>query len=278
MIAGERPFLVRPTGHQADMSTPLAVAIGVYGGVVNFLAVNGARLAYRTTGTGPPLLAPECNYSWTSAFETLMAQHFTLVVATPRDFGASTRMGAPYDPHLWASDMLSVMRHLGHKSFSVFGYSFTGAFGPWLALKLQEQAAVSAVVSGGFPLLGDYRITSRDVDNQMAEIEKDQRLWAEAGKLFDLRAGAAFYRDLASLQPDSLVDKSPCPLYCFWGGQDVDAVEMVMPHADLAEGLTRHGVPWRQYPGLDHEALNDDLAVAWPDAEEWLLNQAEKCP
>jgi len=48
------------------MSTPLAVAIRVYGGVVSFLAVNGARLAYRTTGTGPPLLAPECSTPTTS--------------------------------------------------------------------------------------------------------------------------------------------------------------------------------------------------------------------
>ena len=48
------------------MSTPLAVAIRVYGGVVSFLAVNGTRLAYRTTGTGPPLLAPECSTPTTS--------------------------------------------------------------------------------------------------------------------------------------------------------------------------------------------------------------------
>lgn len=204
-----------------------------------------------------------------------MARHFTVVVASPRDFGASTRTGAPYDPDLWARDMLSVTRHLGHESFKVFGYSFTGAFGPWLALKLKDHAAVGAVASGGFPLLGDYRITSRDVEAQMADLEKDERLWVAAEERFDLRAGAAFYRALASLLPDSLVDQSPCPLYCFWGDRDVDAVEMVMPHADLAEGLTRRGVTWKQYPGLDHEALNADLAIAWPHVEEWLLNQAE---
>jgi len=48
------------------MSTPLSVVIRVYGGVVNFLAVNGARLAYRTTGTGPTLLAPQCSTPTTS--------------------------------------------------------------------------------------------------------------------------------------------------------------------------------------------------------------------
>lgn len=240
---------------------------------MSFLTVNGARLAYRTSGNGPALLAPECNYTWTPDFEALMGRHFTLVVASPRDFGASTRTGAPYDSNLWASDMLSVMRHLGHETFSVFGYSFTGAFGPWLALKLRNHAAIKAVASGGFPLLGDYGITSRDVDEQMADFEKDEWLWVELNKRFDLRAGASFYRDLSSLRPDVLVDQSPCPLYCFWGDRDVDAVETVMSHADLAEGLTRRGVTWKQYPGLDHEALNADLAVAWPDVEKWLLSQ-----
>lgn len=235
--------------------------------------MDGVRIAYRTSGGGPALLAPECNYTWTPAFEALMAHHFTLVVASPRDFGASERAGAPYDPKLWASDMLSVMTHLGHATFSVFGYSFTGAFGPWLALKLQQHAMVQAVVAGGFPVLGDYRITARDVGQQLAELEKDERVLAELEKRFDLRAGAAFYRDLALLEPDALVDDLRCPLYCFWDGRDVDAVEMVMPHAELADGLTRRGVAWTLYSGMDHEALNADLAIAWPAAEAWLLDQ-----
>jgi pimeloyl-ACP methyl ester carboxylesterase len=238
------------------------------------LKVDGASLAYRRSGSGPALLAPECNYTWTPEVEALMAERFTLVVATPRDYGASSRPGAPYDPHVWASDMLAVMQHLGHESFAVFGYSFTGAFGPWLALELAEHEAVTAVASGGFPLLGDYGITAQDVEGQMAGVEQDPALWAELTKRFDLRAGAAFYRELASLPSDALVDRSPCPLYCFWGDQDFDAVEMVMPHAELADGLTCRGVSWKQYPGLDHEALNADLAIAWPDAERWLLEHA----
>jgi len=240
---------------------------------MSFLTVNGVDIAYRTVGTGPALLAPECNYSWTPDHEALMARHFTLVAASPRDYGVSTRTGAPYDANRWADDMLAVMQHLGHETFSVFGYSFTGAFGPWLALKLQDRAAITAVAAGGFPLLGDYGITSRDVDAQMADFEKDEPAWLEMNKRFDLRAGAEFYRELATLRPDSLVDDSPYPLYCFWGDQDADAVEIVMPHAELAEGLTRRGVTWKQYPGLDHEALNANLGIAWPDVEEWLLRQ-----
>lgn len=242
---------------------------------VPFLEVDGARLAWRTSGRGPALLAPECNYSWAPEFEALMAERFTVIVASPRDYGASTRTGGPYEPTRWASDLLAVARHLGHEPFLVFGYSFTGALGPWLALQLRSQAAVTAVASGGFPLLGDYGLTSRDVDAQMAALAGDQKLWSEWDRKFDPRAGAAFYRDLATLPPDSLVDQRPCPLYCFWGDRDEDAVERVIPHNELAAGLTRRGVPWRQYAGYDHEGLNSDLSVAWPDTEAWLLEQAD---
>jgi pimeloyl-ACP methyl ester carboxylesterase len=241
---------------------------------VALLDVNGARISYRTSGAGPVLLAPECNYTWDPAFEALMARSFTVVVASPRDFGTSSRTGSPYVPRAWADDMLAVMRHLGHDRFAVFGYSFTGAFGPWLAQELREQATITAVASGGFPLLGDYGVTSRDVDEQMARMQQDEPSWRALQERFDLRAGAAFYRELARRAPDSLVDEGTAPLYCFWGDRDHDAVEMVMPHADLAAGLDRRGVDWVMHAGFDHEQLSADLAVAWPAVERWLLARA----
>ena len=242
---------------------------------MDLLSVSGAKIAFRVTGSGPPLLAPECNYTWTPEIEDLMAQRFTLIVASPRDFGASTRTGGPYEPGLWASDMLAVARHLGYARFLYFGYSFTGAFGPWLALRLAEHGAVAAVAAGGFPLLGDYGVTSRDVDEQMAHMENDPDVWAKAEQRFDPRAGASFYRHLGRLAPDALVDDAPCPLYCFWGDRDHDAVGMVMPGSELAEGLSARGVSWRQLEGYDHEGLSSHLEVAWPGAEAWLLERAQ---
>lgn len=171
-----------------------------------FVPVDGAVLACRSIGSGPTLLAPECNYTRDLECQQLMARRFNLIVTSPRDFGASSRAGAPYSPDSWATDMLAVARHFGRSRFMVFGYSFTGAFGPWLAIKLKNERAVIAVAPGGFPLLGDYGITSRDVDAQMADFERDPAFWAELERRFDPHAGAAFYRDLATLSPDSLVD------------------------------------------------------------------------
>lgn len=241
---------------------------------MDFLDIDGAKIAFRVTGSGPALLAPECNYSWFPELVQLMARRFTVIIASPRDFGASTRTRGPYTADCWADDMRRVAMTLGFPRFLFFGYSFTGAFGPWLAQRLAEHGSVAAVVAGGFPLLGDYGVTSRDVDAQMAEMERDKTLWTRIDQRFDPVAGAVFYRELAKLPPNSLVEGAPCPLYCFWGDRDQDAVGMVLPPDELAEGLSRRGVPWQQYQGYDHEGLNNDLQVAWPDAERWLLEQA----
>lgn len=244
---------------------------------MEFLDLDGARIAYRAHGAGPPLVAPECNYTWDDAVEARLAESFTLIVASPRDYGRSTRTGGPsYDVGRWATDLQAVARHVGYDRFLFFGYSFTGAFGPWLARRLRDSSAVAAVAAGGFPLLGDYGITLADVENQARAMEQDPAALARVRPRFDPLAGRAFYRDLANLAPDTLVDDLPCPLYCFWGDQDTDAVEMVLSHDEYMAGLSQRGVPFDVYAGYDHEGLNDSLDIALPAATEWLLSRANE--
>jgi pimeloyl-ACP methyl ester carboxylesterase len=241
---------------------------------MEFLDVDGARIAYRVRGSGPALLAPECNFAWSETVEARLAERFTLVVASPRDYGPSTRTGGPaYDAGRWAGDLHAVARHVGHERFLYFGYSFTGAFGPWLARRLGD--AVVAVAAGGFPLLGDYRVTLADVEAQAAALARDPAALASVTARFDPMAARAFYRDLGTLAPDTLVDDLPCPLYCFWGDRDTDAVEMVLSHDDYRAGLRRRGVPFDVHAGYDHEGLNAALEVALPAAMDWLSTQAD---
>lgn len=236
------------------------------------LLAHGRRVTWRVLGSGPSLLAPECNYSWTSTMLDAMSRDFTLIVATPTDFGASERVGAPYEPTRWAADLEAVLDHLEIKRCGVFGYSFTGAFGPWLAQHLPHR--ITAVVAGGFPLLGNYSVTADDVRSQLAAIEADPAMYAAIySERFDPHAGLAFYDSLAALADDALVDACPCPLYCFWGDEDMDAVGMVMPSVELSAGLKARDVPHHVVRGFDHEALNASLEVAWPDAAAWLLPQ-----
>ena len=229
---------------------------------------------WRVEGSGPPLLAPECNYSWDPDFLATMAQDFSVIVASPRDFGRASRTGGPtYQPDGWAEDMESAVHEAGIERVLMFGYSFTGAFGPWLAQ--QRPGLVAGVVSGGFPLLGDYGITAEDVRSQLAGLEAEPELFDACYRSrFDPRAGAAFYDELAGLKPDGLVDETPCPLDCFWGDQDTDAVSMVLSHQELTAGLTAHQIPFELITGFDHEGLNDNLGVAWSTARQWLLDHA----
>jgi pimeloyl-ACP methyl ester carboxylesterase len=240
--------------------------------VMSDLFVDGHRVAWRVLGSGPPLLAPECNYSWTFAMVDAMSRDFTLIVATPTDFGASERVGAPYVPARWATEMEAVLDHLGVDRCGVFGYSFTGAFGPWLAQQLPSR--VAAVVAGGFPLLGSYEITAADVRSQCADIEADPATYAAIyEERFDPRAGLAFYENLAALPDHSLVDTCPCPLSCFWGDEDTDAIAMVMSNSELSHGLADRGVTHRMIRGFDHEGLNARLELAWPEPSFWLMHQ-----
>lgn len=201
-----------------------------------------------------------------------MSRDFMLIMATPTDFGASERLGAPYFPTRWAADLEAVLDHLDVERCGVFGYSFTGAFGPWLTQHLPHR--ITAVVAGGFPVLGNYGVTADDVRSQLAAIEADPDMYAAIdSERFDPRAGMAFYDSLAALPDDALVDACPCPLYCFWGDKDIDAVAMVMSSIELSTGLARRNVPHRVLAGFDHEGLNDRLEVAWPDAAAWLSLQ-----
>lgn len=244
---------------------------------MEFLDVDGARIAFRVHGSGPPLLAPECNYTWEEHVETALAERFTLIVASPRDYGPSTRTGGPtYDVASWASDLQAVAHNVGCDRFLFLGYSFTGAFGPWLARRLRDGAAVAAVAAGGFPLLGDYRLAAADVEEQARAFAADPVVLEHVQARFDPMAGLAFYRDLATLPADALVDDLPCPLYCFWGDRDTDAVEQVMSHEAYAAGLIGRGITFDLYEGYDHEGLMNSLTVALPAAMNWLESQARE--
>lgn len=202
-----------------------------------------------------------------------MSRAFSVVTVSPSDFGASDRPGVPYVADRWVADVRAVLDHLGIDRCAVFGYSFTGAFGPWLAQHLPDR--ISAVASGGFPLLGNYAVTADDVRSQLAVLEADPASYAAVDRdRFDPRAGSAFYDELASLPDDALVDRCPCPLYCFWGEHDTDAVALVMPSEAFSAGLTARQVAHQVLAGVDHERLNARLELAWPGVEAWLHDQA----
>jgi pimeloyl-ACP methyl ester carboxylesterase len=233
------------------------------------LTRDGLDLHYEVTGSGPALLLPKFNYvRWDDYLDVgLLAGRFTVVTASPRGFAASSRLAADGDYRVadLAGDLAAVMEAAGFGRFSVFGYSFTGAFAPWLA-HLTDR--VDAVVSGGFPVVGDYSPLYPEIRCRSEAARSDPAAWRVLASRFDNRAGLGFYRELSGLPPDFLVDGLPCPLFAFWGEDDEEIARGGGVRL-LASGLDRRGLRHASFPGHDHDGMLAHINEAVPSVLAW---------
>ena len=234
------------------------------------LVRDGLELQYEVPGgSGPALLLPYLNFSWPDVLELgPFLERFTVVIASPRGFAASSRLDAetPYRVTDLVDDLLAVLQTVGFERFSVFGYSFTGAFAPWIA---RLTGRVDAVVSVGFPIVGDYTYLQADTGRRTEEARSDPEAWAQLDSRFDTRAALTFYRELSELPPDSLVTDLPCPLFAFWGDED-EEIALAGGTGPLAAGLDRHGFEHASFSGRDHEGMLAHLDDAVPAVLAWL--------
>ena len=233
------------------------------------LVRDGLELRYEVLGgSGPALLLPHLNFSWPDYLDlSPFAERFTVITASPRGFAKSTRLDAeiPYRVGDLADDLIAVVQAVGFDRFFVLGYSFTGAFAPWIA---QLTGKADAVVSGGFPIVGDYGYLYPEIQRQSEAAKADPAAWARVEAAFDNRAALNFYRELSELPADSLVSDLPCPLFAFWGDQDD---EMGPGGSEqLASGLDRQGLQHISFPGYDHEGMLTHLNEAVPSVLSWL--------
>ena len=234
------------------------------------LVRDGLELQYEVHGgSGPGLLLPYVNFSWPEVLDLApFTERFTVVTASPRGFAGSGRLSAdaPYRAGNLADDLVAMMQAAGFERFSVLGYSFSGAFAPWLA---QLTGRVDAVVAGGFPIAGDYAYLWPDIQRRTEEARSDAEAWAYIDAHFDPRVALAFYRALSELQPDFLVADLPCPLFAFWGDDD-EEIALAGGVELLASGLDRHGHQHTSFPGRDHEGMLKHLDEAVPSVLAWL--------
>jgi pimeloyl-ACP methyl ester carboxylesterase len=229
---------------------------------------DGLDLRYEVTGTGPALLLPAFNFRWGDYLDVgLLAGRFTVVTASPRGFGASGRLAADagYRVADLASDLVAVMETAGFERFSVFGYSFTGVFAPWLA---RLTGRVDAIVSGGFQIAGDYSPLYPEIQALSAAAEADPAVWADLNSRFDNRAALEFYRELSELPPDFLISDLPCPLFAFWGEEDEEIARGGGVQL-LAAGLDGRGLEHASFPGHDHEGMLAHINEAVPSVLAW---------
>ena len=229
---------------------------------------DGHDLRYEVTGAGPALLLPAFNFRWGDYLDVgLLAGRFTVVTASPRGFGASGRLTADacYRVADLASDLVAVMETAGFERFSVFGYSFTGAVAPWLA---HLTGRVDAVVSGGFPIAGDYSPLYPEIQALSAAAEADPAAWADLNSRFDNRAALEFYRELSELPADFLISDLACPLFAFWGEEDEEIARGGGVRL-LAAALDRRGLGHASFPGHGHEGMLAHINEAVPSVLAW---------
>lgn len=233
------------------------------------LVRGGVELRYEVHGgSGPALLLPHVNFSWPDYLDlSPFIERYTVITASPRGFASSSRLDAdtPYTVRDMADDLVAVVQDVGFDRFVVLGYSFSGVFAPWIA---QLTGRADAVVSGGFPIAGDYAFLYAEIERQSEAAKADPAAWARVEAAFDNRAALTFYRELSALPHDALVNDLPCPLLAFWGDQD----EEMGPGGteQLAAGLDRHGLQHVSFPGRDHEGMLSHLNEAVPDVLAWL--------
>lgn len=230
---------------------------------------DGLELRYEVSGgSGPALLLPRLNFYWPDRLNlSPFLERFTVIIASPRGFADSSRLDedAPYRAGDLADDLIAVMQAVGFERFCVFGYSFSGAFAPWIA---HRTGKVDAVVSGGFPIVGDYAYLYPDIQRRSRAARSDPAAWAAVDSRFDNRAAIAFYRDLSELPADSLVTDLRCPLFAFWGDQD-EEIALGGGIQQLASSLDRRGLQHVSFPGYDHDGMLDHINEAVPSVLTW---------
>lgn len=233
------------------------------------LVRDGLELRYEVLGgSGPVLLLPQLNFSWPAILDIHpFIERFTVLTASPRGFADSTRLDTdvPYRVSDMADDLLAVVETIGFERFSVLGYSFSGAFAPWLAHLTNR---VDAVVCGGFPIVGDYSYLYADTLARSQAAQSDAAAWEYLNSRFDNRAALTFYRELSELPPDYIVTDLGCPLFAFWGELD-EEIALGGGTKQLAAGLDRAGLQHASFPGYDHDGMLQHINEAIPTVLNW---------
>ena len=230
--------------------------------------VQGVSLSYEVHGAGPCVVVPRCNVGWDDV-DLGSLTDWTVVVVSPRGFGASDRPGWAYDAGTVRTDVEAVLDHLGIQQYAALGYSMTGAVAAWLA---HDNPRVRAVVCGGFPAASSYaRVLPHVVENHR-EAERDGARWAEVTQEYDPDALLAWWRLLDALPPGALVDRVDrvaCPVHLFWGDQD-EVIDGLVGLGTAATEAGARDLPGHVLPGLDHEGGLEHLDEAVRSLRPWL--------
>ena len=125
---------------------------------------------YASSGTGPAVLLlhghPQTHVVWRKIAPRLVEAGYQVITPDLRGYGDSDKPESdpshlPYSKRVMAADQIALMRHLGHKTFSVVGHDRGGRVAHRLALDFPD-AVERLVVLDIAPTLTMYEQTNQE--------------------------------------------------------------------------------------------------------------------
>lgn len=128
---------------------------GFEGFDIGFAPSDGARIGYRTAGTGEPIVFmhgfPQTGYEWRTVARDLSSD-FKVIVVDSRGSGGSDKPDPGYDKATMAADVHSVVRHLGVDLAHVVGHDIgvmmAFAYGQLFAPEVASITMIDAIIPG----------------------------------------------------------------------------------------------------------------------------------
>jgi len=166
--------------------------------------VDGAKIAYRRIGNGPPLLLlngfAATSLDWDPSFIDRLASSNQLILLDNRGIGASTDNGRPFGIGELADDAARVIDALGFDRASVLGWSMGGFIAQMLALqpssRVKKLILLSTDPGGPDTELAPAGVWSQLVDMSGTPHEQAHRLLS---LLFPSEVAESMYRDFGDL-------------------------------------------------------------------------------
>lgn len=121
-------------------------------GELKYVVLHGYRRAYRTMGSGPPLLLLHglgCDSSTWSGVMPTLAEHYTVIAPDLLGHGESDKPNADYSLGGYANGMRDLLTILDIDKVTIVGHSFGGGIAMQFAYQFPERTERICLVSTG---------------------------------------------------------------------------------------------------------------------------------